>query len=140
MRLENVPTIRELLYDAPARHNNSTFIKYIKDGEVVEKSFGEVRDDSLAICRMLRHKLPERSHFAIISKTCYEYIVGVTGVLVSNNVAIPIAPDSSVQDVAAVLNDADAVAVLYEPEFSAKMEEIKALCPGVSFTLEMTFL
>lgn len=138
MRLENVPTIRELLYDAPARHNNSTFIKYIKDGEVVEKSFGEVRDDSLAICRMLRHKLPERSHFAIISKTCYEYIVGVTGVLVSNNVAIPIAPDSSVQDVAAVLNDADAVAVLYEPEFSAKMEEIKALCPGVSFTLEMT--
>lgn len=138
MRLENVPTIREMLDEAPVKHNNSTFIKYIKDGEVVEKSFGEVRSDSLAFCRMLRHKLPERSHVAIISKTCYEYIAGVTGVLVSTNVAIPIAPDSTVADAAAVLNDADAVAVLYEPEFAGKIEELKALCPNVSFTLEMT--
>ncbi len=138
MRLENVPTIREMLDEAPVKHNDSTFIKYIKDGEVVEKSFGKVRSDSLAFCRMLRHKLPERSHVAIISKTCYEYIVGVTGVLVSTDVAIPIAPDSTVADVAAVLNDADAVAVLYEPEFAEKIEELKSLCPDVSFTLEMT--
>ncbi len=138
MRLENVPTIRELLDQAPAKHNDKTFIKYVKDGEVIEKSFSKVRSDSLAFCRMLRHKLPDRSHIAIISKTCYEYIVGVTGVLVSTNVAIPIAPDSTVQDVAAVLNDSDTVAVLYEPEFKGKIDELKTLCPAVSFTLEMT--
>lgn len=137
MRLENVPTIRQLLDDAPTRHNNSTFIKYIKDDEVISKSFGEVREDSLAFCRMLRHKLPDRSHIAIISKTCYEYIVGVTGILVSTNVAIPIAPDSTVQDVADVLNDSDAVAVLYEPEFADKIDELKSLCPALSFTLEL---
>lgn len=138
MRLENVPTIRQLLDEAPAKHNNSTFIKYIKDDEVVSKSFGQVREDSLAFARMLRHRLPDRSHIAIISKTSYEYIVGVTGVLVSTDVAIPIAPDSTAQDVAAVLNDADAVGVLYEPEFASKLDEVKALCPNVSFTLEMS--
>lgn len=137
MRLENVPTIRQLLDEAPIKHNNSTFIKYIKDEAVVSKSFGEVRANSLAFARMLRHKLPDRSHIAIISKTCYEYIVGVTGVLVSTNVAVPIAPDSTAQDVAAVLNDADVAGVLYEPEFAQKLEDVKALCPGISFTLEM---
>ena len=138
MRLENVPTIREMLDEAPIKHDNATFIKYIKDDEIIERSFGEVRSDSLAFCRMLRHKLPERSHIAIISKTCYEYIVGMTGVLVSTNIAIPIAPDSTVADASEVINDGDAIAVFYEPEFSGKIEELKALCPNVIFTMEMT--
>ena len=115
MRLENVPTIRQMLDEAPVKHNNSTFIKYIKDDVVISKSFGEVKDNSLAFARMLRHKLPDRSHIAIISKTSYEYIVGVTGVLVSTDVAVPIAPDSTAQDVAGVINDADVTGVLYEP-------------------------
>ena len=138
MRLENVPTIREMLDEAPIKHNDSTFIKYIKNDEVICKSFGEVRKDSLAFCRMLRHNLPDRSHIAIISKTSYEYIVGVTGVMISTNVAIPIAPDSTAQDVATVLNDSDSVAVLYEPEFADKIDEVRALCPSLSFTLEMS--
>lgn len=137
MRLENVPTIRELLDNAPAKHNDKTFIKYVKNDEVIEKSYSKVRSDSLAFCRKLRNELPERSHIAIISKTCYEYIVCVTGVLVSTNVAIPIAPDSTAKDVAEILNDADVTAVLYESDFSDRIEEVKALCPLVSYSLEL---
>ena len=135
MRLENVPTIRELLDDAPAKHNDKTFIKYVKDGEVTEKSFSKVRSDSLSFCRKLRNELPDRSHIAIISKTCYEYIVSVTGILISNNVAIPIAPDSTAEDVAEILNDADVTAVLYETEFAERFERVKELCPKVSYGL-----
>lgn len=137
MRLENVPTIRELLDNAPIKHNDKTFIKYIKNDEVIEKSFSQVRSDSLAFCRKLRHTLPERSHIAIISQTCYEYIVCVTGVLISSNVAIPIAPDSTAEDVAAVLNDADVTAVLYESAFSDRIDAVKALCPSISYELEL---
>ncbi|MBE6772604.1 MAG: hypothetical protein E7544_00110 [Ruminococcaceae bacterium] len=135
MRLENVPTIRELLDQAPTKHNDKTFIKYVKDGMLTEKSFSKVRSDSLAFCRKLRNELPDRSHIAIISKTCYEYIVSVTGVLVGNNVAIPIAPDSTAKDVAEILNDADVTAVLYEAEFSDRLDRVKALCPKLSYTL-----
>ena len=137
MRLENVPTIRELLDNAPGKHNNRTFIKYIKNDEVIEKSYGKVRSDSLAFCRMLRNTLPEKSHVAIISKSSYEYIVAMTGILVSCNVAIPIPPDSTAEDVAAVLLDADVTAVLYETEFSEKMKEVKRLCSAVTFEIEL---
>ena len=54
--LKNVLTIRELLDRAPEKHNDRTFIKYIRDGAVMEKTFGEVRRDSLAFCRKLREE------------------------------------------------------------------------------------
>lgn len=137
MRLENVPTIRQLLDNAPEKHNDKTFIKYIKNDEIIEKSFSKVRSDSLAFCRKLRSELPDRSHIAIISKTSYEYIVCVTGILVSNNVAIPIAPDSTADDVAAILNDADVTAILYEADFENRIDAVKTLCPKVNYTLRL---
>ncbi len=137
MKLENVPTIRELLDNAPIKHNNKTFIKYIRNDEVIEKSYGQVRSDSLAFCRKLRHTMPGKNHIAIISQSCYEYIVSMTGILVSGNVAIPVAPDSTAEDVAAILNDADVTGVLYESAFSEKIEKVRALCPGLRFELEL---
>lgn len=137
MKLENVPTIRELLDIAPEKHNDRAFIKYVRDGEVVEKKFSEVRSDSLAVCRKLRHELPERTHIAIISKSCYEYIVCMTAVLVSNNVAIPLDPVSSAEEVATILNDSDAAVLIYENDFADKIETVKALCPQLTSAMNM---
>ncbi|MBQ6164880.1 MAG: AMP-binding protein [Clostridia bacterium] len=138
MKLTNIPTIRELLDRAPEKHADRTFIKFIRDGRIAEKKFSEVRSDSLAFCRKLRHLLGEKkTHIAIISKSCYEYIVGMTGILISGSVAVPVAPDASAGEVAEILNDADVTAVLYEPEFTPRLEEVKALCPGIEFTLDL---
>ena len=113
MQLTDVPTIRELLDAAPVKHEDRTFIKFIRDGEIVEKRFSEVRSDSLAFCRRLRDLLHEKTHIAIISKSCYEYIVCMTGIIVSGNVAVPVAPDAPVDEIAAVVNDADVTTVLF---------------------------
>ena len=131
----NIPTIRELLDSAPEKHGDRTFIKYIRDGQIVEKRFSEVRSDSLAFCRKLRDLLPGKTHVAIVSKSCYEYIVCMTGVIVSGNVAVPVAPDAPVEELAAILNDADVTAVLYEPEFESSVNALKALCPAIRYTL-----
>ena len=131
----NIPTIRELLDAAPEKHGDRTFIKYIRDGQIVEKRFSEVRSDSLAFCRKLRDLLPDKTHVAIVSKSCYEYIVCMTGVIISGNVAIPVAPDAPVEELAAILNDADVTALLYEPEFEGSMDELKRLCPAIRYTL-----
>lgn len=135
MKLENVPTIRDLLDVAPAKHNDRTFIKYLRDGEIVEKKFSRVRSDGLAVCRKLRHDIGERNHIAIVSKSTYEYIVCMTGVLCSGNVAVPVDPDSTVSDTAAIINDSDATAVLYGAEFADKIEEVKALCPKLQYEM-----
>ncbi len=133
MKLENVPTIRDLLDVAPTKHNDRTFIKYIRNGEIVEKKFSEVRSDGLALCRMLRHQLPERTHIAIISKSTYEYIVCMTGILVGGHVAVPIDPDSTAEEAAEIINDSDSTAILYGEEFSDRIDTVKALCPQINF-------
>ncbi len=137
MKLENIPTIRDLLDEAPVKHNDRTFIKFLRDGEIVEKKFSEVRRDSLAFCRKLRHDLPEGSHVAILSKSTYEYMIAVTGVLVGNLVAVPTDPDGSAEETAAILNDAHVTAVLYCNETTDLMNEIKALCPAVTYTMNI---
>lgn len=135
MKLENVPTIRDLLDVAPVKHNDRTFIKYIRDGEIVEKKFSRVRSDGLALCRKLRHEVPERTHIAIISKSTYEYIVCMTGVLTAGHVAVPIDPDCKAEDVAAIINDSDSTVLLYSEEFAGYLETIRALCPAIRFEM-----
>ena len=131
MRLENVPTIRDLLDIAPSKHNDRTFIKYIRDEKIVEKKFSEVRSDGLAVCRKLRHDIPERTHIAIISKSTYEYISCMTGVLTAGHVAVPLDPDSTAQDAAAIINDSDSTVLFYGEEFSDRIEEVRDLCPAL---------
>lgn len=135
MKLENVPTIRDLLDVAPVKHNDRTFIKFIRDEKIVEKKFSEVRSDGLAVCRFLRHSIPERTHIAIISKSTYEYIACMTGVLTAGHVAVPIDPDSTAADAAAIINDSDATVLIYGEEFSDRLEEVKALCPLLENTM-----
>lgn len=135
MKLENVPTIRDLLDVAPVKHNDRTFIKYIRNGEIVEKKFSEVRSDGLAVCRKLRHDIPQRTHIAIISKSTYEYIACMTGVLVGGYVAVPIDPESTAADAAAIINDSDSTVILYGEEFSDRIEEVKALCPKLRYDM-----
>ncbi len=131
MKLANVPTIRDLLDTAPTKHNDRTFIKYIQNGEIIEKKFSEVRSNGLALCRKFRREFPDKTHFAIISKSTYEYIITMTGVLVGGHVAIPIDPDSTAEEAASIINDSDSTVILYGKEFSDRISEVKALCPAV---------
>lgn len=139
MKLQNVPTIRDLLDIAPEKHNDRTFIKFIRDGEIVEKKFSEVRSDGLAVCRKLRHDIPERTHIAIISKSTYEYIACMTGVLCAGHVAVPIDPESLAADAAAIINDSDSTVLLYSAEFSDRLEEVKALCPALRYEMLISY-
>lgn len=138
MKLENVPTIRDLLDIAPEKHNDRTFIKYIRDDKIVEKKFSEVRSDGLAICRKLRHDIPNKTHIAIISKSTYEYIACITGVLTSGHVAVPVDPDSTAGEAAAIINDSDSTVLFCGEEFSDRIDEVKALCPALSCVTVIT--
>lgn len=138
MKLENVPTIRDLLDVAPSKHSDRAFIKYIRDEKIVEKKFSEVRSDGLAVCRKLRHDIPGRTHVAIISKSTYEYIACMTGVICGGFVAVPIDPDSTAADASSIINDSDATVLLYGAEFSDRLDEVKTLCPKLSYFMPIT--
>lgn len=137
MKKFDAPTVRELLDNGAEKYGDATFIKFIRDGVIEERSFKKVRDDSLAVCRWIRNLSEKRMHIAIIGKSNYEYITCLSGILVSGNVAVPFAPDISVEEAAELFKRADIDMLLYEAEYSESAEKLKELCPFLKFTVNL---
>lgn len=137
MEIFDAPSVRELLDSGAEKYGNSTFIKFIRNGAIEERSFIKVRSDSLAVCRWIRSLSEKRMHIAIIGKSNYEYITCLSGILISGNVAVPFAPDISVEEAAELFKRADIEMVLYEQEFSENAERLKELCPFIKFAVNL---
>lgn len=137
MEIFDAPSVRELLDSGAEKYGDSTFIKFIRNGAIEERSFIKVRSDSLAVCRWIRSLSEKRMHIAIIGKSNYEYITCLSGILISGNVAVPFAPDISVEEAAELFKRADIEMVLYEQEFSENAERLKELCPFIKFAVNL---
>lgn len=133
MNNEYTPSVRELLDTGAEKFNNSTFIKYVRNGETEEKSFIDVQRDSKAVCRWIRNKSIDKMNVAIIGKTSYEYLIFFTGVLISGNVGVPFSPEISVEEAEQLFNRADIQMLFYSNEFASKAEKLKARCPDLKF-------
>lgn len=137
MEIFDAPSVRELLDSGAEKYGDSTFIKFIRNDAIEERSFIKVRSDSLAVCRWIRSLSEKRMHIAIIGKSNYEYITCLSGILISGNVAVPFAPDISVEEAAELFKRADIEMVLYEQEFSENAERLKELCPFIKFAVNL---
>lgn len=133
----DAPSVRELLDESAGKYGDSTFIKFIRNNNVEERSYNKVRSDSLAVCRWICSLSKDRMHIAIIGKSNYEYITCLTGILISGNVAVPFAPDISVSEAAELFKRADIEMVLYEDDFSENAKELNELCPFLKFSVSL---
>ena len=126
-----VPTVRELLDDAAAKHGDKTFIEFMRGGKLEERSYAATRLNALAVCRWIRSISAERMHIALVSDTSYEYITCLTGILISGNVAIPFSPDLSVFEAVNLFDRADVDLLLYENAYEARAAQILKSCKTV---------
>ena len=133
----DAPSVRELLDESAGKYGDSTFIKFIRNNNVEERSYNKVRSDSLAVCRWIRSLSKDRMHIAIIGKSNYEYITCLTGILISGNVAVPFAPDISVSEAAELFKRADIEMVLYEDDFAENAKELGKLCPFIKYSVNL---
>lgn len=128
-----VPSVRELLDNGAQNYKNSPFIKYTNNGEVYEKSFVDIQRDSKAVCRFIRNKSDKKMNVAVIGKTSYEYLVFMSGVLISGNTGVPFSPDISEKEAELLLNRADIEMLLCEDGFFTKAECLKEKCPTLKY-------
>ena len=134
---KNIRTVRDLIDNSAAMYGDKTSIKYCRGDEIVEKSFITLRENSLAICRYIRSVCPERMHIAVIGKTTYEYITALTGVLISGNVFVPFAPNTSVEEALELFEDGDIEVLFYEEEYAETAAKIEAKFPKLKACLNM---
>lgn len=128
MQQKKIPTVRELIDSAADKYEDRTFLMFVQDGEVQERSFRQTQQDSLAVCRYLRCISEGQIHVAIMSKTSYDYITCLTGILMSGNVALPLSPDTSEAEAAMLLERADVELLFYGEEISEKAQSLCRHC------------
>ena len=121
---DGLNTVRDLIDNSAKLYGNKAFIKYLNGDSVEEKSFITLRENSLALCRYIRSICPERMHIAIIGKTSYEYITALTGILVSGNVFLPFAPNTSADEAVMLFEDGDVDALFYESDYEETAQKI----------------
>ena len=133
-----VPTVREILDNSAEKYGAKPFLKFVENGQIIDKSFIQVRDDSLAFCRYLRSLSTKKMHIAVIGKTSYEYLIFSTAVLISGNVLVPFAPEISVDEANSLFDRADIDFLAYGRSFSKKIESTENTEAFVSSPVEIT--
>ncbi|MBQ7100272.1 MAG: AMP-binding protein [Clostridia bacterium] len=117
-------TVRDLIDNSARLYGDKPFIKYLNGDEIIEKSFVTLRENSLALCRYIRDLCPDRMHIAVIGRTSYEYITALTGTLISGNVFLPFAPNTSADEAAMLFEDGDVEALFYESAYEETAQQI----------------
>lgn len=131
MSITAIPSVTDLLNTSAEKYGDSPFIKYVRDGEIEEKSFLHIRSDSKCVCRMIKDISDKKINIAVVGKTSYEYLVFCTGVLISGNVFVPFSPEISSAEAAELFVRADIEMLLCEEAFIERANEIKDLCPNL---------
>ncbi len=121
---ERIRTIRDLIDNSAEMYGNKTFIKYLSGDDIIEKSFAELRENSLAVCRFIRSVCPKKMNIAVIGNTSYEYITALTGTLISGNIFVPFAQSTSAEEACELFENADIEAFFYENSYEEAAKKI----------------
>ena len=127
----SAPSMRELVEMQADKYGNKTFIKFVENGQVREKSYLALKNDSLCICRYIRNLSDRKMHVAIIGKTNYSYLTCITGILMSGSVLIPLAHDISGKEASEILNRADVDVLFYDNNFNDGIDYVKKHCANI---------
>lgn len=132
------PSVRQLLCASAEKYGEEIFIKFVRNGAVEERSYVRVKTDSEAVCRWIRSISKEGMHVAVVSKTNYEYITCITGILMSGSVVVPFAPDISAKEASELFDRADIDMVLYDSAFEQNIDEVRANCPKIKHAVDLS--
>ena len=132
------PSVRQLLCASAEKYGEEIFIKFVRNGAVEERSYVRVKTDSEAVCRWIRSISKDGMHVAVVSKTNYEYITCITGILMSGSVVVLFAPDISAKEASELFDRADIDMVLYDSTFSENVGEVMANCPKIKHAVDLS--
>lgn len=126
--MTDVTTIRELMeYAVPLYADRPAFLQY-EDGQIKEITYATVNEEMIALATYLRSRFPEGSKIAVTGKNSYHWALTYLSVTSGVGVIVPIDKDLRDEEIAGLINDSEAVAVMYSPEQEEKMKAVPDNC------------
>jgi long-chain acyl-CoA synthetase len=120
-----IADLQEFLVETNKKYGSRDAYRYIVTGNVVSKTFKDLKDDSYAVASWFVKRGFSGKHIAIIGSTCYQWVTAFLGITCSGNVVIPIdkmLPENEILNLL-VMGDVDMVFI--SEEFETMMHTIE---------------
>ena len=124
--------LQEYVNDIATAYAYRDAYRYIKDDQIVRKTYNQFRRDIFAVSSWLVKRGWERRHVAIIGGTSYEWVVTFLGIACSGNVVIPIDKMLTTNEMLGLLVAGDVDAVFVSGEFAPMIGAVEKADNGVS--------
>ena len=85
-----IQTLQDVIRHSVAAYSEQAAYRYKVKKEVVDKTYRELGEDSMAVSRMVESLGMKGKHIAILGSTTYQWIVSFFGVTNSGSVAVPV--------------------------------------------------
>lgn len=126
-------TLQDVIRYSASTYTTQAAYRYKVKKEVVDKTYEEVGQDSMAISRMVEGLGMKGKHIAILGTTTYAWIISFFGVVNSGSVAVPIDAQLSAEAICELLDRAD-VEMLFYDEIRADVAAMaREKCAGVKY-------
>lgn len=122
---------REMLRDAACEAGDRNAFRYLRGGEIVDVTYREFREMTLALGEAMTEKGWNGAHIAMVSENSFPFVLCFLTVLQSAGVFVPLDKELPVEDKCNVLLDSDSEIVLFSEKYAGQIEQIRDKLPGV---------
>lgn len=127
----DVQTLQDVITHSAAAYGKQAAYRYKVKKEVVDRTYEDVKRDSMAVSRMLDGFGMTGKHIALLGATTYEWIVSFFGITNSGSVAVPIDAKLPADAICELINRADVEWLFYDEIRADVVELMKKSCPKV---------
>ena len=106
-----------------AQYGDKIAYRFLKNGEVKEKSYRELADDSRGLASWLAKNHFFGQHIAILGSASYEWITAFLGITMSGNAAVPLDKMLPTEEICNLIRMGDVDMMFISPEFSQNIDE-----------------
>ncbi len=106
--------------------------KYLTYGNVTEKNYRQLADDSRHIASWLAKNNQVGRNIAILGSASYDWIASYLGITMSGNVAVPLDKMLPAEDICSFIRAGNVSMMFISPEFSEKIDEYKSSSPELN--------
>ena len=132
MESSQLHTLRDLVTLAAAERPDKVWLREKAGKEIAEKTFGELLEDTRKVASFLSRQGEGVIHAGLVGASSIAYITCLLGTAISGNVAVPIDPQLSPEEIMDNLNRADVTVFFYDKRFRNLLEPMRAACPQIT--------
>lgn len=128
-----INSIKEMMELAVKEDGDKVAFRYREDEKIVDVTYKEFQNDTLALGTALLEKGFTKNHIAVIGDNSYNWITVYLTVLKSSSVIAPIDKELPIEDVVNVVNDSDSVVLFYDAKHEKALMEYADKMPNIKY-------